>query len=138
MTKKIKFKKISEPPKKQRPKHFTIKENVFNISIDFFYGGTLKDVLIKLDKIFPDKNFLDQDNGTQNGKYLGWDNYSVVWIKKDSVDKVLPKIIHELVHVVARLHDHRGIPLRYENDEVTAYLMEALFKRFYKIIYDEV
>lgn len=52
----------------------------------------------------------------------------VIWVnEKGNLDT----FAHELVHVISRTFDQRGIQFDTENDEPAAYLMSWLFRSFY-------
>ena len=77
-----------------------------------------------------------------NEEYKFEDNYEWCFYYNERSDdwllllrsKDINVIAHEIVHIVTRLCDSRGIPIRLENDEVMAYLIQWYMKEISKIL----
>jgi hypothetical protein len=107
-------------------KEFTIDEHIFKTSTVFLIGCSSKEFQKRLKRLGGKTNFVDgYICGTVIPSSEGY--FRIVWVedKKD-----IGGIIHELTHLVVRICNDKGVPIKANietgdcGDETFAYLME--------------
>lgn len=72
-----------------------------------------------------------KDDKDENRMYLLWQK-KFSWTIED-----IGTFVHELMHFTTAILDDKGIPIRYENDEVMAYFQEYYIKSFFHLMKPE-
>lgn len=131
--------------KLDKKKFFIINTSTFDTDIAIFINYSFDEVLKvkgnhlkelrELLQSWKDKNKDEEDfinSKSINGRMIPLDKGYAVFLKfyKDSFRLNMALAIHEITHVVAWLLNDRRIKLSLETDEVYAYLMEELCKKF--------
>lgn len=123
--------------------NFIVREPVFLSSCTILVGWTLEEVrkLIEansLEKI--DWEDMKGCNGVcisanlKNGSFA-----HLVWLRDfDMTTSSISTLSHELNHLVFEILNHKGVPLRYENQEVFTYLQQFYFADTLKILQKKI
>lgn len=117
-------------------KVFIIKEEVFKTEILFVCDCDNNEFVKYFNKRFNKKIEVDK---YVIGTVIKVDNnyFRVVW-SKDFKKKNLPEIIHELFHLVVRILEDKGVPIKANietgecGDETAAYLLEFYVEKILK------
>lgn len=110
---------------------FLIKENVFNSCCSFHIGTPFESTKKLIEKMRHKDDTINWDSMKGvNGycvtcKLKDESTGHLIWMEKyDWSCTSMAILVHEIAHLVMSILDHKSIPIRKENDEVFAYLLE--------------
>lgn len=107
---------------KKKFKQINIDDPIYRAPFSIFIGdeSEIKKLLMK-------NGFYDYGE-IHDAKYIPSGNKRAIILKKTDI----PTIAHEVLHYCFEVFESRGIPIRYENDEVMAYYFEMTIKNILK------
>lgn len=110
---------------------FNIAEDVFNTNCAFHIGTKFESTKKLIEKLkHPDEKIEWESLRAVNGfsvttRLKDGATAHLIWLEKFEWNaRDLAIAMHELIHLVMHILNHKGIPIRLENDEVFAYLFE--------------
>jgi len=111
-----------------------IKNNSIKINT-IFVISTKKQFLKFIKKNYSKAFYKDIDNFFKERSYTGLQTVSrsgdcIIWIKKNSKDKMLSTAVHEISHLIDCINYNR----QFDDGEVSAYFSEYYFNEFLKMI----